>query len=326
MVVLSVEGSSEPFALKLKPADSLSSIRSRIVKKLEIEEPSEDSLQVKYEWVGVLYMLEDDDDWETFKERIDSSNAKEIRLVISGDAIPAADHDVPHGRKPLATSNGTSQPNDAQSLHSVATAKTSNTYTSGPYAKPGKAHSIHLIASSDSTKAKSISGSEAGSRKKSGYAGSITGTIQTDFSLHSKAFDDFQNSRGVRTFIGSIGPINNVRMMMKNGHRNCYMSREFAQQHNFIPKDAAPGFYGFTGITNLGTWPIKVGEKTVEQQVMLIENAFFPVILGRSFMEKRRVSYDQLDQTSVIFGDTGERVPTDLVVIKDINGKAIPIS
>jgi hypothetical protein len=76
------------------------------------------------------------------------------------------------------------------------------------------------------------------------------------------------------------------------------MSREFAQQHNFIPKDAAPGFYGFSGyvacrfassakciasysITNLGMWPIKVGEKTVQQQVMLVENAFFPVILGR---------------------------------------------
>jgi len=36
------------------------------------------------------------------------------------------------------------------------------------------------------------------------------------------------------------------------------MSRAFAQAHNFIPRDAAPGFYGFSGITNLGTWPIKV--------------------------------------------------------------------
>lgn len=45
---------------------------------------------------------------------------------------------------------------------------------------------------------------------------------------------------------------------MKSGHRACYMSRAFAQAHNFIPRDAAPGFYGFSGITNLGTWPIKV--------------------------------------------------------------------
>lgn len=40
------------------------------------------------------------------------------------------------------------------------------------------------------------------------------GTIQTSFSMHSKAFDDFQNSRGVKTFVGSIGPIDNVRMMV----------------------------------------------------------------------------------------------------------------
>ena len=59
------------------------------------------------------------------------------------------------------------------------------------------------------------------------------------------------------------------------------MAREFALQHGFIPKDAAPGFYGFSGITNLGSWPIKVGERTVELQVMLVENSYFPVILGR---------------------------------------------
>lgn len=68
---------------------------------------------------------------------------------------------------------------------------------------------------------------------------------------------------------------------MKEGHRHCYMAREFALQHGFIPKDAAPGFYGFSGITNLGSWPIKVGERTVELQVMLVENSYFPVILGR---------------------------------------------
>lgn len=82
------------------------------------------------------------------------------------------------------------------------------------------------------------------------------------------------------------------------------MSREFAQQHEFIPKDAAPGFYGFSGITNLGTWPIKVGEKTVNQQVMLVESAFFPIVLGRSFMEKRGVRTDPLDQTYVTFMDS----------------------
>jgi hypothetical protein len=96
----------------------------------------------------------------------------------------------------------------------------------------------------------------------------------------------FHLQLGVRTFIGSIGPVQNVRMMvrcsalqydasdgwlilprrlaqMKSGHRACYMSRAFAQQNNFIPKDAAPGFYRFSGITNLGTWPITVRRFTL---------------------------------------------------------------
>ena len=50
---------------------------------------------------------------------------------------------------------------------------------------------------------------------KSNASVKTVGTIQTDFSMHSKAFDDFQNSRGVKTFVGSIGPIDNVRMMVR---------------------------------------------------------------------------------------------------------------
>ena len=66
---------------------------------------------------------------------------------------------------------------------------------------------------------------------------------------------------------------------------------------------------------------------------MLVEQAFFPVVLGRSFMEKRQVRFDPLDQTAVLFQvrptstssrltvqDTGEYVPTDVVVVKDTNG------
>lgn len=102
---------------------------------------------------------------------------------------------------------------------------------------------------------------------------------------------------------------------------------------------------------SLGSWPIKVGSKTIQQQVMLVENAFFPVILGRSFMEKRGVKTDPLDQTSITFMDSqslfpllfwknlfpeadgvliifpaGEVIPTDVVVVKDVNGAAIPVS
>lgn len=85
---------------------------------------------------------------------------------------------------------------------------------------------------------------------------------------------------------------------------------------------------------------------------MLVENSYFPVILGRyvapssprslalpplftdslscglcrSFMERRGVRTDPLDQTSVVFMDTGEVVPTDLVIVRDAHGEVIPIS
>jgi hypothetical protein len=90
--------------------------------------------------------------------------------------------------------------------------------------------------------------------------------------------------------------------------------------------DAAPGFYGFAGITNLGAWPIKVGLKTVQLQVQLIEDSYFPIILGRSFMEKRGVKTTDVDPTNVVFLDTNEVIECDLVIVKDNNGGVVPIS
>jgi len=157
-------------------------------------------------------------------------------------------------------------------------------------------------------------------------AGSGAKSIAPSIPEHKTKFEEFHNQLGVRTFIGSVGHIKNVRMMMKPGHRACYMSRAFAQEHGFIPKDASLGFYGFSGITNLGTWPITVGRKTVNQQVFLVESSYFPIILGRAFMERRGVKTDALDQASVTFMDTGETIGTDLVIVKDANGKVVPIS
>lgn len=200
--------------------------------------------------------------------------------------------------------------------------------------------SMHLVSSSEMSQSQGAASVRSGRTGRSGKSqksnGGETATLggksKRPKSLaptvpeHKIKFEEFHNQLGVRTFIGSIGPVENVRMMMKSGHRACYMSRAFAQQHNFIPADAAPGFYGFSGITNLGVWPIKVGSKTVEQQVMLVESSYFPVILGRSFMERRGVRTDPLDQTSVVFMDTNEAIATDLVIVKDKDGRVVPIS
>lgn len=45
-----------------------------------------------------------------------------------------------------------------------------------------------------------------------------------------------------------------------------------------------------------------------------------------SFMERRGVRTDPLDQTSVVFMDTNEVIPTDLVIVKDKDGVVVPIS
>ena len=142
---------------------------------------------------------------------------------------------------------------------------------------------------------------------------------------HKVAFEEFHSQRGVRLLRGSLGPVSNVPMMLKSGYRHVYVSRSFALEHGFIPVDTTPGTYGYNGITNLGKWPVQVGSKAVPCTVMLAEDSFFPVILGRSFMEKRGVRTDPIDMTSVIFMDNGERADVEVVVVRDELGQPVPL-
>jgi hypothetical protein len=89
-----------------------------------------------------------------------------------------------------------------------------------------------------------------------------------------KQFNRFHEENGVRTVIGSIGSVHNglgplvflsydlssdnfaVRMLLKPSYRHVYMSRKFAIKHSFIPSDAAPGNYGYSGLITIGKWPI----------------------------------------------------------------------
>ena len=54
-------GALNSFALKLKEGETLASVRSRIAKKLHIQEAAdaENGFIIKYEWIDVLYSLED---------------------------------------------------------------------------------------------------------------------------------------------------------------------------------------------------------------------------------------------------------------------------
>lgn len=141
-------------------------------------------------------------------------------------------------------------------------------------------------------------------------------------------------------------------MLLKNGYRHVYISRVFAKKHGFIPDDAMPGFYGYTGLisigafttdsnilrsrgkngsfTNLlgilGEWPITLGSTTTRHQVYLSEETHFDVVLGRSFTEKRSVKTDLVDLTSVICMDTGEKVDCDVVILRDGKGEYVTVT
>lgn len=310
--------------MKQKDENDHLNVKARAAKKLGIDSAG---LKAEYEWNLVRYALEDDEDYQIFQQR--TKDLSEVSVHLTGPTVPqpekhplpgAKDHHFsPSMRSAIEGKTNSSTSYDSQSVYSSAT------NSKGPVSK---ATSIHLIATSDTASNENDNATLGGRSKKSTKS---TKTLEeraaaAGVPVHKLAFEDFHNTLGVRTFIGSIGPIENVRMMMKEGHRHCYMAREFALQHGFIPKDAAPGFYGFSGITNLGSWPIRVGSKTVELQVMLVENSYFPVILGRSFMEKRHVQTNPLDQTHVIFNDVGETVPCDIVVVRDSNNNVIPVS
>ncbi|KAF8660602.1 hypothetical protein AX16_001581 [Volvariella volvacea WC 439] len=111
----------------------------------------------------------------------------------------------------------------------------------------------------------SVAGGEEPGQKQSHLKGSkdVKGKVgkgkkQEEEPAYKKAFEKFHAENGVRTVIGSIGSVNNVRMLLKSSHRHVYISRKFATKYGFIPSDAQPGYYGYEGLVSIGTWPITV--------------------------------------------------------------------
>lgn len=133
-------------------------------------------------------------------------------------------------------------------------------------------------------------------------------------------------------------------MLLRAGYRHVYISRKFAIKHGFIPKDAAPGHYGYGGLVNIGTWPITLKSSssmsshpdapaqshTAPQPtlvgVFLAEEPHFDVVLGRSFFEKRQIRISSTDPTDVVCLDTGEKIECELVILKDGRGEIVTVT
>ncbi|KAF8891273.1 hypothetical protein BD779DRAFT_1799167 [Infundibulicybe gibba] len=159
-----------------------------------------------------------------------------------------------------------------------------------------------------------------------------------------REFEKFHGENGVRTVIGSIGPVHNVRMLLKSGYRHVYVSRKFAMNHGFIPSDAAPGHYGYGGLVNIGKWPITLtpsasfdahppsGKPPLKRatpllfSVYLSEEPHFDVVLGRSFFERRQIRTSAMDPTDVVCLDTGEKVECEVVILKDGRGEIVTVT
>lgn len=88
-------------------------------------------------------------------------------------------------------------------------------------------------------------------------------------------------------------------------------------------------------LIKIGDFQIKVGRKAVKQPIYLSEldndfnkhNGQWDLILGRSFIEKRKIKFDQFDKSKIIFQDNeNEEFNCELVSIKDaITGQELPI-
>lgn len=104
-----------------------------------------------------------------------------------------------------------------------------------------------------------------------------------------REFEAFHANNGVRTVMGKVGNVQNVRMLLKPGHRNIYLSRVFAVRHGLVPKKQTPGTGAYTGLKPLGNVPITVGSRTANHNVMMSEEQHFDVVLGRSWVEKMNI-------------------------------------
>ncbi|KIS67469.1 uncharacterized protein UMAG_10905 [Mycosarcoma maydis] len=342
-------GSLPSFALRLKSDDSLESLKNRAAKKIRLQLDDGIPLVIKYGWSGQTYSLEDADDWEIFLERF--GNEKEANLFLESPEIPSQGAD---SHSADGTYDGPNVPvvdestlvhrtagrgkSGAVSIHRVSApfVPSADDYSEAGGVTAGGRDSIMYPPPREPDVApgysKPIVPELPGPKATHGDAVSThtsktrkTNATVSSVPSHKIAFQEFHSQLGVRLLKGSIGPIQDVPMMLKSGYRHVYVSRSFALNHGFIPKDTTPGTYGFNGITNLGKWPVQVGSKAVPCTVMLAEDSYFPVILGRSFMEKRGVRTDPIDMTSVTFMDNGERADVEVVVVRDEHGEPVPI-
>ncbi|EJU05398.1 hypothetical protein DACRYDRAFT_103883 [Dacryopinax primogenitus] len=304
--------------------DSLQNLYDRLTPKLHLPHPQRVGAGwVKYAWEGGVWSLDDDADYFIWAWRCagpepeageQAPGAAPVAGQTNGAGATIQRPQTPtlHVRDPLSP---LPQAGEYQNPSFYAFQRPASFVDSRPSTPGyGRARSIRSVKSTRSA--------------KGGKGKSVNGDMEEGTPAWKKRFEDFHAENGVRTVVGGIGPVNNVRMLLKKGYRHVYLSRSFALSHGFIPSNAAPGMYGYSGLVSLGSWPIIIGPlgRAVSCPVYLSEEAHFDVVLGRSFWEKRGVRIDPSDSTRVWCQDTGEKVECDVVVVRDGRGEIVTVT
>ncbi|KIL69977.1 hypothetical protein M378DRAFT_720434 [Amanita muscaria Koide BX008] len=319
---------------------------------------------LKYDFNGAIWNMDDDSDYTIFTWR----QHQNVQDRSSSLTIPSS----PHGRispspviTPSASTDDSSRTIDSPTLHlhdpSLPLPSLSEYQNSAYYVfrmRIARAGSPGRPTSLAKSKRSHGSGKSNNNHELDG-----TGSQPNDgVPAFKREFEKFHSENGVRTVVGNVGPVKNVRMLLKSGYRHVYMSRKFALKHKFIPPDAAPGYYGYSGLVSLGTWPITLtpassaqssispshplsrpaslhpstnqngtGAKptqptTVMMPVYLAEEPHFDLVLGRSFIDRRQIRMNAVDPTDVVCLDTGEKIECELVILKDGRGEIVTVT
>ncbi|KAJ9119035.1 hypothetical protein QFC22_003525 [Naganishia vaughanmartiniae] len=339
-MIFNIHTPTHSFALPFRAGENAEALIDRILRKARVADGEQERQDfkrgkggagVRYEFEGGRWDLADDDDLEILVSRYNPSTTAQVNLHLTP---PPANH---------VKKTADAQPNPLYQALAPAYHKETNGNGSTPVTAPppanGASPSHHLsprdfVAKQARSLRSTVSRRSATTTKHSVHPG--TGAIipvpqlqngqESLGDKHKRQWKEFHAENGVRTVVGKVGNVDNVRMLLKQGYRHVYVSRPFALKHGLIPKNSGMGTYGYAGLVNLGPLPITVGSKTAMHPVMLSEETNFDCVLGRSWMEKMGIKTDPLDQTAVTYMDTGEHIPCDVVVLKDASGEVITVT
>ncbi|GHJ88974.1 hypothetical protein NliqN6_5376 [Naganishia liquefaciens] len=338
-MLLNIHTPTHSFALPFRQGESTAALLERIARKagvpkgdaVEAIKEGRDGAGLRYEFDGGRWTLADDDDLEILLQRFNPSTTSHITLHLASPYLSTQTSAPSNGLyKALAPSpqpaNG-STPSLYVPAAPTTAASQHQAHASHHHLNPRDfvARSARSIKSTISRRSVSKQSVHPGTGAIVDVPQSMEGQ-ESAGDKHKRLWKEFHAGNGVRTVVGKVGNVDNVRMLLKQGYRHVYVSRPFALKHGLIPKTSGMGTYGYAGLVNLGSIPITVGSKTASHPVMLSEETNFDCVLGRSWMEKMGIKTDPLDQTSVVYMDTGERIPCDVVVLKDAKGEVITVT